>query len=98
MSETDMANYTPHPLESRKVEITTPPTTMASPDSTESETPNSIEKKPKASKRKRKQSYQSMMAAITRATKTDQEIKDDHQKKIKESLGGGQFKKLDKII
>lgn len=51
----------------------------------------------KSKSRRKPQSYQSLMASITKKTKTDEEIRAEHQKKIKQELGGGQFKKLERI-
>lgn len=58
------------------------------------------EKKKKKSKKKSKKgkfSFKKFLKNAMKSSKTDEEIKKAHQDKIKESLGGGQFSKIDFI-
>ena len=48
-------------------------------------------------KKKKKNAYASMMAGVMAPTLTDEEKKRENDEKIKRSMGGGQFSKLDKI-
>ena len=48
-------------------------------------------------KKKKKLSYKEMMKQAMTCERTDEDIENDHKKKLEASIGGGQFKKIDKI-
>ena len=48
-------------------------------------------------KKKKKISYKEMMKKAMTCERTDEEIDNAHKKKLESSVGGGQFKKIDKI-
>lgn len=48
-------------------------------------------------KKKRKDTYAAMMASVMAPTMTEAEKKAEAEKKLRSSMGGGQFSKLDKI-
>jgi len=57
-----------------------------------------IPKIPKKVKRKKKKNrYKDILASAMAPTKTEADSKDDHIAKLKASMGGGQFSKVDKI-
>ena len=47
--------------------------------------------------KKRKFSYKEMMKRAMTCERTDEDIDNAHKKKLESSVGGGQFKKIDKI-
>lgn len=51
----------------------------------------------KTLKKKKKLSYKEMMKQAMTCERTDEEIDNAHKKKLESSVGGGQFKKIDKI-
>ena len=51
----------------------------------------------KGLKKKKKLSYKEMMKQAMTCERTDEEIDNAHKKKLESSVGGGQFKKIDKI-
>ena len=56
-----------------------------------------IKKNKKKSKKSKKFSFKKFLKNAMKSSKTDEERKKDHQDKIKESLGGGKFTKIDII-
>jgi len=52
---------------------------------------------PVMKKRKRKITYKEMMKNAMTCERTDEELSKSHEEKLANSLGGGQFKKIDKI-
>ena len=77
-------NYEP------KLIVTTPITSKTKPKTV----PNAPTKK---KKKKKKNTYKSMMADIMKPTRTNDERKEDNKEHIAKSLGGGKFKKFDKL-
>ena len=62
------------------------------------DTTNKQEKdKKKKNKKKKKFSFKNFLKNALKSSKTDEEKKKIHQDKIKESLGGGKFNKIDII-
>jgi hypothetical protein len=51
----------------------------------------------KKKKKKKKNSYKDMMAGVMAPTRTEEEANRAQEEKMKRTLGGGQFSKLDKI-
>ena len=51
----------------------------------------------KTLKKKKKLSYKEMMKQAMTCERTDEDIDNAHKKKLESSVGGGQFKKIDKI-
>lgn len=51
----------------------------------------------KTKKKKKKYSFKKFLKNAMKSSKTDEERKKIHQQKIKESLGGGTFSKIDFI-
>jgi len=51
----------------------------------------------KTLKKKKKLSYKEMMKQAMTCERTDEDIENAHKKKLESSVGGGQFKKIDKI-
>ena len=51
----------------------------------------------KGLKKKKKPSYKEMMKQAMLCERTDEDIDNAHKKKLESSVGGGQFKKIDKI-
>ena len=47
--------------------------------------------------KKKKISYKEMMKQAMTCERTDEDIDNAHKKKLESSIGGGQFKKIDKI-
>lgn len=47
--------------------------------------------------KKRKTKYKDLMAQAMSCERTDEELTEAHKKKLDNSLGGGSFKKIDKI-
>ena len=103
MSKTDLAESS-SPTLATVDSLVTPPPSTTTPDTTVNltktqEITNNNQGtgtiKPKRRRRKR-QSYQQMMADITKQTRTDTEIKAEHQKKIRSVLGGGTFQKMER--
>ena len=54
-------------------------------------------KKNKKTKKTKKKSFRRLMRDAMKSKKTDKEIREIHQNKIKEFVGGGNFRKIDKI-
>jgi protein required for attachment to host cells len=55
-----------------------------------------IENKP-TKKRKRKTKYSELMKSAMTVERTEEELAKAHEKQLERSLGGGQFRKIDKI-
>ena len=47
--------------------------------------------------KKRKMKYKDLIAQAMSCERTDEELTEAHKKKLDNSLGGGSFKKIDKI-
>jgi hypothetical protein len=55
-------------------------------------------KKMKKSKKKSKKSvYKNLLKSIKKSSRTEKEKNDDYRRKISQSLGGGDFGKIDRI-
>ena len=53
---------------------------------------------PQKTAKKKKKNYKNLMSDIMSANKKDEQIeKEEHLEQLKKSLGGGNFKKIDKI-
>ena len=51
----------------------------------------------KKKKKKKKNSYKDMMSGIMAPTRSEEEARKEYEEKMKQTLGGGEFSKLDKI-
>jgi rubrerythrin len=59
--------------------------------------PDVKKKKKEKKKRKKLGSYKKLLRSIKKSTKTEQEQKEAYRKRLKQSLGGGSFKKISSI-
>ena len=51
----------------------------------------------KKKKKKKKNNYKDMMSGIMAPTRSEEEARKEYEEKMKQTLGGGEFSKLDKI-
>ena len=51
----------------------------------------------KNKKNKKKVSFKKLLRSMTKSTKTDEQRKTDFENRLRRSLGGGQFNKIDSI-
>lgn len=60
-------------------------------------TPDSRPKAQKKSSKKKMSKYEQMIQSAMQCDRSEDEVNDNHINKIKQSTGGGDFKKIDKI-
>ena len=56
-----------------------------------------IEKKKKKKKKKKNSAYKNLLKSIKKSSRTEKEKNDDYKRKISQSLGGGDFGKINRI-
>ena len=99
-SDAAAIEHTPAIVNDQLVTETSPTTTVSS-TTTPTTTPDiAVEKvveTPKKKKKVKKSKFKDLIASRMAPQKTDDEVKAQHQEKLKISLGGGQFDKLQKI-
>ena len=75
------------------IKKTTSTETSVDINSTNSKDINLMKKK----KSKKKSTYKNLLKSIKKSSRTEEEKKDDYKRKISQSLGGGDFGKINKI-
>ena len=66
-------------------------------NSTNSKDINPMKKEKTKKKSKKKSTYKNLLKSIKKSSRTEEEKKDDYKRKISQSLGGGDFGKINKI-
>ena len=66
-------------------------------NATNSKDINPMKKKKNKKKSKKKSTYKNLLKSIKKSSRTEEEKKNDYKRKISQSLGGGDFGKINRI-